>query len=89
MTLCIISFTINCSLYPIGPRVMSQEFLPYSVKGPGLDSTSPANISRSFLQGAMRREVHASSPTVPPPPLPLDTHSEEERRDMKVEIYLG
>ena len=30
----------------------------------------------------MRREG-ASSPTVPPPPLPLDTHSEEERRDGK------
>ena len=39
----------------------------------------------------MRREG-ASSPTVPPPPLPLDTHSEEERRDTKVEDkikYLG
>ena len=32
----------------------------------------------------MRREG-ASSPTVPPPPLPLDTHSEEERRETKVE----
>ena len=52
---------------------------------------SPANISSSFLQGAVRREG-ASSPTVPPPPLPLDTHSEEERRDTKVEgkiKYLG
>ena len=27
----------------------------------------------------------ASSPTVRPPPLVLDTHSEEERRDTKVE----
>ena len=39
----------------------------------------------------MRREG-ASSPTVPPPPLPLDTHSEEERRDTTVEgkiKYLG
>ena len=38
----------------------------------------------------MRREG-GSSPTVPPP-LPLDTHSEEERRDTKVEgnmKYLG
>ena len=42
-------------------------------------STSPASISSSFLQGAVRREG-ASSPTVAPPPLPLDTHSEEERR---------
>ena len=32
----------------------------------------------------MRREGTSSS-TVPPPPLPLDTHSEEERRDTKVE----
>ena len=48
-------------------------------------STSPASISSSFLQGAVRREG-ASSPTVPPPPLPLDTHSEEERRrETKVE----
>ena len=54
-------------------------------------STSPANISCSFLQGAVRREG-TSSPTVPPPPLPLDTHSEEERRDTKVKgnmKYLG
>ena len=58
--------------------------LPYPVQGPGLDSTSPANISSSFLQGAVRREG-ASSPTVPPPPLPLDTHSEEERRETNVE----
>ena len=36
----------------------------------------------------MRREG-ASSPTVPPPPLPLDTHSEEERRDTKVKVILG
>ena len=52
---------------------------------------SPANISNSFLQGAVRKEG-ASSPTVPPPPLLLDTHSEEERRDTKVEgkiKYLG
>ena len=63
---------------------MSQVFLPYSAKGPGLVSTSPANISSSFLQGAVRREG-TSSPTVPPPPLPLDTHSEEERRETKVE----
>ena len=54
-------------------------------------STSPANISSSFLQGAVRREG-ASFPTVPPPPLPLDTHSEEERRETTVEgnmKYLG
>ena len=54
-------------------------------------STSPASISSSFLQGAVRREG-ASSPTVPPPPLPLDTHSEEERRETTVEgnmKYLG
>ena len=57
------------------------------MKGPGFDSTSPANISSSFLQGAVRREG-ASSPTVPPPPLPLDTHSEEERRDTKVKFIL-
>ena len=49
-----------------------------SPPGPGFDSTSPANISSSFLQGAVRREG-ASSPTVPPPPLPLDTHSEKEK----------
>ena len=49
-----------------------------------MDSTSPASISSSFLQGAVRREG-ASSPTVPPPPLPLDTHSEEERRETTVE----
>ena len=36
----------------------------------------------------MRREG-ASSPTVPPPPLPLDTHSEEERRETKVEGNMG
>ena len=54
------------------------------MKGPGLVSTSPANISSSFLQGAVRREG-TSSPTVPPPPLPLDTHSEEERRETTVE----
>ena len=63
---------------------MSHEFLPYGVKGPGLVSTSPARISSSFLQGAVRREG-ASSPIFPPPPLPLDTHSEEERRETKVE----
>ena len=54
-------------------------------------STSPANISRSFLQGAVRREG-ASSPTVPPPSLPLHTHSEEERRETTAECnmkYLG
>ena len=51
-------------------------------------STSPANISSSFLQGAVRREG-TSSPTVPPPPLPLDTHSEEERRETKVEDKSG
>ena len=39
----------------------------------------------------MRREG-ASSPPVPPPSLPLDTHSEEERRETTVEgsmKYLG
>ena len=39
----------------------------------------------------MRREG-AISPTVPPPSIPLDTHSEEERRETKVEgnmKYLG
>ena len=54
-------------------------------------STSPANISSSFLQEAVRREG-VSSPTVPPPPLPQDTHSEEERKQTKVECsmkYLG
>ena len=58
------------------------------MKGPGFVSTSPASISSSFLQGAVRREG-TSSPTVPPPPLPLDTHSEEERRDTKVKFILG
>ena len=51
---------------------------------------SPANTSSSFLQGAVRRDG-ASSPTVPPPP-PLYTHSEDERRETKVEgniKYLG
>ena len=47
-------------------------------------STSPANISSSFLQGSVRREG-TSSPTVPPLPIPLDTHSEEEKRETKVE----
>ena len=77
-----------CPLSPatdvIDPTFMSQDFLPYVVKGPGFDSTSPANISSSFLQGAVRRE-EACSPTVLPPPLPLDTHSEEERRETTVE----
>ena len=36
----------------------------------------------------MRREG-ASSPIFPPPPLPLDTHSEEERRETKVEDKSG
>ena len=45
---------------------------------------SPASISSSFLQEAVRREG-GSSPIVPPPPLPLDTRSEEERRDTNVE----
>ena len=60
------------------------------MKGPGFFSTSPANISSSFLQGAVRKEG-ASFPTFPPPPLPLDTHS-EERRETTVEgnmKYLG
>ena len=58
------------------------------MKGPGFVSTSPPKISSSFLQGAVRREG-TRSPTVPPPPLPLDTHSEEERRDTKVKFILG
>lgn len=57
------------------------------VQGPGFLSTSPDNISSSFFQGAVRREG-ASSPTVPPPPLHLDTHSEEERGDAKVEVNI-
>ena len=36
----------------------------------------------------MRREG-TSSLTVPSSPLPLDTHSEEERRDTKVKFILG
>ena len=65
----------------------THRFLPYRAKGPGFDSMSPANISSSFLQGVVRREG-ASSPTVPPPPLPLDTHAEEERRDTNVEVKM-
>ena len=89
----IVHNTIYHKLFFISNRsqVMPQEFLPYRVHGPGFVSISPANISSSFLQGALRREG-ASSPTVPPSPLPVDMHSEEERRDTDVEvkmIYLG
>ena len=38
------------------------------------------------------RTEGGSSPTVPPPPLPLDTHPEEDRRETTVESnmkYLG
>ena len=78
--------------YVINPRFMSQEFIPCGVKGPGLVSTSPASTSRSFLQGAVRREGTSSSTVPPPPPLPLNTHSEDERRETTVEgnmKYLG
>jgi len=49
--------------------------------GPGFVSMSPDITSMNLLLGAMRREG-ASSLRVPPP-LPLDTPSEAERRERR------
>ena len=61
---------------------------PYVVKGPGFVSMSPDITSMNLLRGAMRREG-ASSPQDPPPPLPLDTPSEVERRERRLIYIIG